>query len=377
MSRTERDRDPSGRPRSEPAAPEPAPPEPDVLALQRASGNAAVARLLQREPVDSLRMRSPQVKAPDLGHSAATQAVLTWFDRVAAEVRTREAGSPVQSVAELVHVASQLPFTKPDGATGKVSEIYKPADVETILRERARTAGITLLEHRKMDDPRGVAAEASAILANLGRIPTEATWGGDAGRITVSLGGSVTAQAKVGGLKLEGEGSSEGVTGKASIKGNVGELEAHGSKEGVGASLKTPGGTKAGIDLGKGVKAEVKWGDLVTVKGSVKPEGEGKVSWSAQITVGTLGNVITPAEVAKVMAGAQETFSKSGAVLLEQRSVEAVAEHGGPLKDAVKEVAEKARKSAGQAKPGWSVGVGAKGDKDGGISGSVTLTWVF
>ena len=78
------------------------------------------------------------------------------------------------------------------------------------------------------------------------------------------------------------------------------------------------------------------------------------------------------------MAGAQETFSTSGAALLRDRSVEGAIKHGGPLKDAVTEVAEKAKKSAGQAKSGgWSVGAGVKGDKSGGYSGTVTLTWVF
>jgi hypothetical protein len=57
--------------------------------------------------------------------------------------------------------------------------------------------------------------------------------------------------------------------------------------------------------------------------------------------------------------------------------VEGLAAYGGPLKTAVTEVAEKARKSAGQTKPGWSVGVGVKGDKSGGYTGTVTLTWVF
>jgi hypothetical protein len=129
--------------------------------------------------------------------------------------------------------------------------------------------------------------------------------------------------------------------------------------------------------MGKGIRAELTAGDFVTVKGSVKPEGDGRMSWSAEITIGTLGNVITAQDVAKVMLGAQETFSKSGVALLRNHGVEGLAAYGGPLKTAVTEVAEKARKSAGQTKPGWSVGVGVKGDKSGGYTGTVTLTWVF
>jgi hypothetical protein len=352
----------------------PAPPEPRLLQLQRSAGNVAVTRLLQRE---SLRMRTPDVKATDSAYDAAMRAVDRWFDPVAAEVRQREAGSPIQSVAELVWIACELEFTDDAGQTAKVRDQVKPAALEDYLRRRAKHQGIELLEHRAMADVRGVQAEAMAILGNLGRIPTQATFGGDDNHITISLTGTVTAEAQLGAVKLEGEGSPGGVSGKATVKGRVGELEAHGSGEGVGASLKTPGGAKVGVDIGKGAKAELKAGDFVTVKGSVQPEGEGKVSWSAQITIGTLGDVITPADVAKVMNGAQETFSKSGAALMRDRSLEGLVEHGGPLKTAVTDVAQKARKSAGQGKPGWAVGVGVKGDKSGGVSGTVTLTWVF
>jgi hypothetical protein len=102
------------------------------------------------------------------------------------------------------------------------------------------------------------------------------------------------------------------------------------------------------------------------------------VSWNAQITIGTLGGGVIGAEdIAKVMGAAQDTFSTSGAAILNNLSVENVTEHGPLLKKAVTDVAEKAKKSAAQAKPGVSVTVGVKGDKDGGLSGQVTLTWVF
>jgi hypothetical protein len=132
------------------------------------------------------------------------------------------------------------------------------------------------------------------------------------------------------------------------------------------------------VDIGKGVKAEVKAGDLVTVKGSVMPEGEGKVSWSAHITIGTLGgNVISADDIARVMSATQDTFAASGGAIVDNLSVESVTRHGPLLKKAVTDVAEKARKSAAQNQPGWSVGAAVKGDKAGGYSGTVTLTWVF
>jgi hypothetical protein len=55
----------------------------------------------------------------------------------------------------------------------------------------------------------------------------------------------------VGTVRLKGEGSPGGVKGTATVKGGVGELEAHGSDEGVGASLMTPGGAKFGVDIAR------------------------------------------------------------------------------------------------------------------------------
>jgi hypothetical protein len=338
-------------------------PEPALLALQRTAGNQAVARFLLRQP----NLTITDTKA------IASERVLMWFAELAREVRQTEPGTPVQSVPELVYMACELELGQ--GQEGKVRDRMKPAEIEMLIRRSAREQGIQLLEHRDPADVRGLEAEAKAILGNLGRIPTELTFGNDNENITISIGGKVSAN--VGALQLEGETLPEGgAKGSAKIKGNAGEVEIHGSPEGAGASVKH-GRTKVGVDLGKGIKAEVKAGDLVTIKGSVVPEGEGKVSWSAQITIGTLGNVITAEDVAKVMSATQDTLAASGGAIVNNLSVESVTEHGPLLKKAVTDVAEKARKSAAQNKPGWSVGATVKGDKTGGYSGMVTLTWVF
>jgi hypothetical protein len=103
-----------------------------------------------------------------------------------------------------------------------------------------------------------------------------------------------------------------------------------------------------------------------------------KVSWSAQITIGTLGgNVISADDIVRVMSATQDTFAASGGAIVDNLSVENLTRHGPLLKKAVTDVAEKARKSAAQNKPGWSVGATVKGDKASGYSGTVTLTWVF
>jgi hypothetical protein len=348
----------------EPEPPEAPRAEPAVLGLQRGAGNQAVARYLMRQP--NLTVTDRQ--------GVASERVLTWFIALAGEIRQTEPGTPVQSVPELVYMAGDLDLGT--GEQGKVRDRMKPAAIEELIRRGAREQGIQLLEHRKLEDVRGVGAEAAAIVGNLGRIPTELTIGDDNENLTISIGGKVTAN--VGALKLEGESLPEGgAKGSAKIKGNAGEVEIHGSPEGAGASVKR-GTTKVGVDLGKGIKAEVKAGDLVSVKGSVTPEGDGKLSWSAQITIGTLGgNVIGADDIAKVMHATQETFASSGGAILDNLGVESVTKRGPLLKKAVTDVAEKARKSAAQAKPGWSAGATVKGDKTGGYSGSVTLTWVF
>ena len=127
----------------------------------------------------------------------------------------------------------------------------KPSQIEQLIRRSAREQGIQLLEHRDPADVRGLEAEAKAILGNLGRIPTELTFGNDNENITISIGGRVSAN--VGALQLEGETLPEGgAKGSAKIKGNAGEVEIHGSPEGAGASVKrffVDPGAEVEIDL--------------------------------------------------------------------------------------------------------------------------------
>jgi hypothetical protein len=326
----------------------PAPrPEPAVLALQRSAGNAAVARVLARQT--QLGMRKPDLSIGK-DEAAAMDVVHSWFDSA-----WRQAGGIVQSVPELVYMAGQLTFTDKDGNQAKVGDRVKPRVIEGAIRAVAKEHGVHLPAHREMDDIPGVEAEVKAIMAALGKIPTSFTLTGDAAKIEVTVAGTVSVEAGTKDRKVGAEGSKEGgkVTG-------------------------TIDGTKVSVELTtKGaIKAEVKAGDLVTVKGSVAREKEGGIGWSAQITIGTIGRLTTPEDVAKVMLGAQETFGKSaGALAANLNDPEKIKEHGGALKDAVTGVVEKAKKSA-KSKTGWYVGVDVKGG-EGGVSGSVTLTWVF
>ena len=115
-------------------------------------------------------MRQPNLTVTDR-QAAASERVLTWFAALAGEIRQTEPGTPVQSVPELVYMAGELDL----GQQGKVRDRMKPAAIEELIRRSAREQGVELLEHRELADVRGVAAEATAILGNLGRIPTELT----------------------------------------------------------------------------------------------------------------------------------------------------------------------------------------------------------
>jgi hypothetical protein len=333
---------------------EPPPPEPAVLSLQRAAGNAAVARLLARQPADA------PVAAPDLrlpagaldDWIAAGERAERYLDELIAE--HRETLIVPGSVAEIVYQACEQEFTLKDGRKAKVRDKMKPPEVEQRLRERARSKGAQLSEHRDASDLPGMKSELDALLANLGAIPTSITIGNDQIKVVGSISGKVSAEASAGPFKIEGEGSSEGIEGSVKVgpvKGSFGP---------------------------KTVKAEVKVGDLVTVSAGLDSKADG-VAWKADIAIGTIGKLIMPEDVAKVFKGAQDTFSKSAGELVRHRDDPAkVKEHGGALAEAVTSAVEKAQKSAAQAKkPGWRIGGEIKGDPSGGVSGSVTLTWVW
>src|SRR5918994_3648390 len=340
--------------------PEPVPAEPALLALQRSAGNAAVTRLLARDLLSNALgdapLAAPNLNLPVGGLDDWAEAGLrvdAYFDEVKKD--HRETLLIPGSMAGLVHQACEQEFTLKDGTELKVGDKMKPTEVEERLRLRARTQGFQIQEHAEAGDLPGMKAEMDALLANLGAIPTEVKLGNDEIKVVASISGKVSAEAKAGPVKIEGEGSSEGIEGGVTVG---------------------PGKVSFGQ---KGVKAEIKVGDLVKISGGLSPEKDGSVGWSASLEIGTIGKLIMPEEVAKVFKGTQETFSKSAGELVKNRDDPAkVKEHGGALVEAVKGAVEKAQKSAAQSKkPGWRVGVEIKGDGSGGVSGGVTLTWTW
>jgi hypothetical protein len=359
-------------------------PEPALLSLQRGAGNAAVTRMLARDvsfnPIRPEARPNPldptaAAQAVLADHDAATQAVRDWFD--AFSQPHRESGNVPGSIPELVAQACALPVTLKDGTKATVRDKGPPPVVEEHLRARARTLGLRLTEHRDASDVAGVRSELDAVLANLGAIPTSLTLGDDDAKVTASLSGKITGEAKIGGAKVEVEGSSEGVEGSVSTPGGGGKVTGKVGPEGGGGSVTVPG-AKFGLEVGgKGIKAEVKAGELLTVNGSLTREADNVIAWKAEVSIGTIGKLIMPEDVAKVLKGTQDTFSKSAGELIHNLDDPVkVKEHGGALAGAVSDALEKAKKSATQ-KPGWRVGAELKGDSAGGLSGSVTFTWVF
>ena len=343
--------------------PEPAPEEPALLSLQRSAGNAAVTRLLARDMLSNALGDAP-VAAPaynvrdPLGvgdlmadETAAGQAAFAYFDA------QNKGGIIAISVAELVRNAGQQTFRRKDGGEAKVVDKIPADRLEEMLRGRAKHFGVTVLEHRAATDLPGMKSEMDAILANLGAIRTEVTLGGEDLKVTASLFGTIKGEAKIGSAKVEGEASTDGVEG----------------------SVKVPGATLKGSVGEKGVKASLKLGQLLTIDGGLNPKADGSVDWRAEISVGTIGKLIMPEDVAKVFSKTQKTFAESAGALMRNRDDPAkVKEHGSELAEALGEAVEKAKKSAEQSgKSGWRFGAELKGDGAGGVSGSLTLTWTW
>ena len=372
--------------------PRPGRPDHAVLALQRDAGNAAVTRMLQRDDVPfsqvrpgsqlGMRPTPPSVldyapaSAPE--HGAAVAAVVAWFRAAAAEITSGRSVGFFQSVPELVKAARELTWNV-DGKTGKVGDQMNAGAVETLLREEAKTRGVRLLEHRSLTDKAGARSEALAIMELLGRIPTEVEFGGQGAKLVVSIAGKVTGEVGggSGGAKLKVEGSAEGGEATYTPPGSTTKVGVKGGPEGAGASIMY-GGNKVSIDVtDKQVKAEVKAGDLLTVKGSAGTNKDGAFAWRADIQIGTLGKIATVEDIVKLMVGAQDTFGKAAGDLSKGLGVDKAKEHGSAVKEAVTKVVDAAEKSAKQAKKsgGWGVGLSAGGDDKGGWSAGITFTW--
>ena len=317
-----------------------------ILSLQRSAGNAAVTRLLQREAatapaagwvVNPLKPSAqPAYTAPApislAEDEAAARAVETCVDAILAQ--STKGNPPFQSVAEIVALARARTWKTAAGKEGTVAEKINVANGEIMVRDRAKTRGVPLLDHRKMSDPAGVEAETKARLANMS-LEGKATFGGDHAKIVIDMAGEVSGEIEAGGVKVEGE---------------IAKDEA---------------------------KAEVKVGTLIGVKGSIKKDDHGQWKvWKAQLVFGTLGEVITPEEIAQVMAETQKTLEKGTRALQHGAGQVLLNQHGAEMRKSVEEVLEKAKKSA-QVRGGFSLGAGVERKESGETIGTVTFGWTF
>ena len=141
-------------------------PEPAVLALQRTAGNQATARFLQRQPTLTV-----DNKANDLRLGARLDVVRRARRRGPQD----RAGNP-DPVGRRARLHGLRARDSADGRR-KVRDASSRRAIEELIRARAKQQGIVLLDHRDPADVRGLQAEATAILGNLGRMPTELTFG--------------------------------------------------------------------------------------------------------------------------------------------------------------------------------------------------------
>ena len=327
-----------------------------MLDLQRSAGNAAVARMVARQPAAG----APSIGVDPSGVGPGTvmdaenkglAAVERWF-RPACISRGKD-GTFNESAPELVALARALPVTRPDGSTTLVRElIIDPATVDSRLRQIARQELVILRENRGIDDVAGVEAQTTATLSNLGQHLPEISFGSEQGKITVGMNGKVMAGTHVGRTEVEAGGGPEGA--EAGIKGRGGEAKVEGGP--------------------KGVKAEGKLGSLITIKAEIEKEQEGW-KWKAYLGFGTLGQIIKAGDIAKAVGATNGALTRSAVAVA--GGAKSVDEHAKPLNDALHEIAEKAKKSAAQNREGAQFGLEGSGDEKGGFAVGVTFIVVF
>ena len=123
----------------------------------------------------------------------------------------------------------------------------------------------------------------------LGRIPTEIEFGGEGAKLVVSIAGKVTGEVGGGSgrRQAEGRGLGRGRRGDLHAAGRQGEDRRERRARGRRRRSIMFGGNKVSIDVtDKKVKAEVKAGELLTVKGSAGTDKDGVFAWRADIQIG-------------------------------------------------------------------------------------------
>ena len=334
------------------SAPAPAAGVSDVLALQRSAGNAAVARVLAREPVADAPVANPiqlpgvggdrnpfAVRAPDLAPDVERAVDAYLKNQKPGILAGVQAGT-----ISMPEVIDQVRRSVPEAATAKAEAIGMRVGMIVGEVPWSRTKA----------DLGGQKKQREASIANLfPKVPTSVDVGWSSTKITVSVSGAE--------LKTVDDGAH--ITAKA-------------GKEGAETEVKK-GDVKAGVE-GKwdgsafGVKTEV---GPVKFSGGVKRSGD-KWSWSGGLTFQLAGDEVDELpDVGSAVIAANGALTDSVGHIMRGGSPtdSYVTGRMGQIKPAIDAAGKIAARSG---KSGATLRITASGD-DGGFTAGISLVIVF
>ncbi len=304
-----------------------------VLALQRSAGNAAVTRLLAREPCCPARcardapLAAPDLRLPTGGAGATGQRGRPRADAVLRLDRartTRDAADPGLDGRARPRGAEQE-FTLKDGGEGEGAR-------QDEGRRRSSSGCGCGRASRGIADPGARAARATCPASRPRWTPCSPTSGRSRPRsssATTTSRSSPRSRARSAPRRRPARSRSRARAPRRASRAAS-----------RSARSRAPFGQK-------GVKAEIKVGDLVTISGGLQPASRRHASAGRRdLEIGTIGKLIMPEEVAKVFKGTQKTFAKSAGELVRNRDDPAkVKEHGGALAEAVTKRSRRPRRA--------------------------------
>jgi len=340
------------------------PPVASILALQRSAGNAAVARMLARAPLDApLLPGIADPKKPLLPGLGGAPPLSSSMDELPAEVRTAvEAhlnalyGSYFQKSLEgtlsVPEVVAEVRQMVPQAASAPA------AALEMLVRtHRFSNANFEIPAQRKKIDSMGMTKQAEASIANaLPSVPTSVFLSGAAGSLRLSISGA-QVKTKIGGATVKVDAGREGAEAEVK-KGDVS----------VGASAAWTGKEFA-------IKTDVKGAKL---EGKVAKDDTKGWGWSASLVMPLLGDEID------VLPDLQKVVGEAHGAIAE---VVTHVQGGGDPKDAfvaerlakIKPAIDGAQRAAQKSKgPAATLRANVGGDfAGGGFSAGISLVVEF
>ena len=341
----------------EQAAPAPAPPvAASILALQRSAGNAAVARMLARAPLDApLLPGIPDLKkpiVPGLGGGLGVVDLPMGVQMAVDEYLEMQKGAYNQRVIDgtisVPEVVAEIRQRVPQAAS------TPGAAIATAVRTHDFKVNLTIPEERTKVDATGLTKQAEAAIGNaLPSVPTSVSLSSSAGNLTLSISG-VKLKTSVGGAKVTVDAGKDGPSAEVK-KGDVS----------AGASAKWDGTEFA-------IKTQVKDAKL---DGKVSKDPVKGWSWSAGLVMPLWGSEIDVLpDLNKVVADAYGAIGESVSFIQGGGSPtdSFVTERLAKIKPAIEAAQRTAKQSGPSATLRASVGGGA-----GGFSAGVSVVIEF